>query len=255
MNRCVKLIPCLDMAKGRVVKGVQFEGLMDAGNPATLARRYAKAGADQLAFLEVTGTVEGREALLALLNEVSGLGVPLLAGGGVDSVESAQELVDAGASQISVSSAAVRTPELINALSDALGKEAVVVSCDVKTNPPGSASPRYEVTRSGGKEATGKDALEWVEEVERRGAGSIMLNSISTDGAQSGFDLEMLRAVRGRVGLKVIASGGVGSAEDFVAGAEEGADAVLAASVFHFGLVTVADAVEALANAGYRQCL
>lgn len=254
MTPCVELIPCLDMAKGRVVKGVQFEGLTDVGDPATLARRYAASGADRLSFLEVTGTPEGREALLALLREVSDLQIPLLAGGGVDSVESAEELVGAGASQVSVSSAAVKTPELIDALSQALGKDAVVVSCDVKTNPVDSGAPKYEVTRSGGKEPTGRDALEWVEEVERRGAGSIMLNSISTDGAQSGFDLDMLKAVRDRVGLKIIASGGVGDVDDFVAGAKEGADAVLAASVFHYGLVSVPDAIAALADAGFRPC-
>lgn len=284
MARCVEVMPCLDLRDGRVVKGVQFEGLTDVGQPLELAQKYARGGADVIAALEVSGTESGRLHLLELLRAASEEGTPLLAGGGVDSVESAAELIDAGASMVSVSSAAVRSPQLINHLSESFGSEAVVVSADVKTNVGTAAQaaedanhasdtsdsrsgagaphlegqkpvqPRFEVTVAGGKVATGKDALEWVEEVERRGAGAIMLNSISTDGAKGGYDIELLRAVKERVSIPVVASGGAGRTEDFLEGAREGADVVLAASVFHFGQVSVQEVQEALAGAGFREC-
>lgn len=254
MSRCVKVMPCLDLREGRVVKGVQFEGLRDAGDPEELAKKYASEGADAIAFLEVSGTQKGREHLLELLRAVAPLGVPVLAGGGVDSVESAEELIDAGATQISVSSAAVKNPELVDALAARFGSSAVVISADVKTNEAESSSPRFEVTTSGGKEATGIDALAWLEEVERRGGGGIMLNSISTDGAQTGYDLDLIKAAKEWVSLPLIASGGAGELTDFVEGARVGAEVVLAASVFHFGLIEVPDVRDALTEAGFREC-
>lgn len=251
MTRCVKVIPCLDLRDGRVVKGVQFQNLADAGDPGTLALKYADVS-DEVMFLDVTGSAESRRHMTALLAEVAGkTNTPLTAGGGVTSVESALQLLAAGANRVSVGSAAVRTPELIDSLVKNFGATAITVSVDVKENRSAD-KPRYEVTTGGGKTETGLDALDWLKEIEERGASAVLLNSISTDGAQTGFDLELLAAARGAVNIEIIASGGAGSLEHFPQAAQAGANAVLAASVFHFGLVEVEEVTQALSDAGYR---
>lgn len=252
MDRQVKIIPCLDLANGRVVKGVQFQSLTDAGDPDRLAARYGEEGASEVAMLDVMGSSASRQALLHLVKRFRAEStVPLLVGGGIRSVTDGEDVLAAGATRISVASAAVQSPELIDELSDRFGSDALVISLDVKENPPGGPGPRFEITTAGGKVATGLDALSWARQVERRGAGAIMLNSISTDGGQKGFDLPLLKEVRQVVDLELIASGGAGEVQDFIEAAKCGADAVLAASVFHYGTLSVEDVRLALQGSGY----
>ncbi len=248
MGRTVKVIPCLDMKEGRVVKGVQFEGLRDAGDAAELARRYAEQGADEIVFLDVSASNVGRRTMDELVRRATvEIDVPVVVGGGVDSVESAGRLLRSGATTVSVNTAAIRRPELIDEIAAEFGSQALMVSLDVRTG----IAPKFEVTTHGGRNGTGIDALEWAQEVERRGARSIMLNSIAEDGVQSGYDLALIEAVRQVVSIDLIASGGAGQIGDFVAAARSGANAVLAASVFHFGQVTIAEVKAALREAGF----
>lgn len=252
MTTLIQVIPCLDMNEGRVVKGVKFEDLRDAGDAVNLARQYFEQGADEIAFLDVSASTVGRRTMDTIISEATAdITVPIVVGGGINSIEEAARILNLGARRVSVNTAAIARPDLVSELAQNFGTPAVVVSLDVRTNPVGSDSPRFEITTHGGKRATGISALDWAQEVERRGGGMLMLNSIQADGVQTGYDLELIEAVREVVEVDLIASGGAGRVEDFVLAAQAGATAVLAASVFHFGVVTIPEVKTALANAGF----
>lgn len=251
MSTAIRVIPCLDVNNGRVVKGVNFENLQDAGDPVELARRYNAAGADEITFLDVTATTENRDTTYELVNSTAKQAfIPLTVGGGIRSVEHVENLLRNGADKVSISSAAVSNPQLINDIAHRWGAQVLVLSLDARTNPEMPSG--YEVMIKGGKEGTQKDAIEWVKEAEERGVGEILINSIDADGTRDGFDLEMIRAIRKVVGVPLIASGGAGEPSHFPPAIEAGANAVLAASLFHYGpddmISQVKDALEA---AGY----
>lgn len=248
MTVAVRVIPCLDVKDGRVVKGVNFEGLRDAGDPVELAHRYDAEGADELTFLDVSASVEGRGTTLEMVRRTAEeVFVPLTVGGGVRSAADVDELLRAGADKVGVNTAAVLRPEVINEIVDRFGSQVLVLSLDARRGPTPSG---YEVTTHGGRKGTGICAVRWVREAADRGVGEILLNSVDADGTKAGFDLEMLRDVRNAVGLPLIASGGAGAVEHFAPAAQAGADAVLAASVFHFGEFTIAEVKRAMAAAG-----
>jgi cyclase len=245
--RAVRVIPCLDVDGGRVVKGVNFLNLRDAGDPVELAARYDKEGADELVFYDITASAHGRDTMVEVVARTAEeVFIPLTVGGGVRTLDDARRLLRVGADKVSVNSAAVAEPDLINELSDTFGDQCVVVGIDVRRSPA-----RFEVYTHGGRVATGIDAVGWAEECEARGAGEVVLNSMDRDGTRSGFDVELTRRVVEAVGIPVVASGGVGHLEHLVEGAVAGgADAVLAASIFHFGEATVAAAKARLLAAG-----
>ena len=246
--RSIRIIPCLDVDRGRVVKGVNFVGLRDAGDPVELAARYDAEGADEIVFLDITASADGRRTMVDLARRTaSEVFIPFTVGGGVRSVEDARDLLRAGAEKVSVNTAAVERPQLGAALAWEVGAQCVVVAIDARRRPGGG----FEVYTRGGRTPTGIDAVEWARRVEGLGAGEILLTSMDRDGTREGFDVELTRAVTATVGVPVIASGGVGSLDHLVEGVVEGgADAVLAASIFHFGEHTIAEAKEALARAG-----
>lgn len=239
-----RIIPCLDVQDGRVVKGVNFVQIRDAGDPVELAKYYSDAGADELVFLDITATQEGRGTVADVVARTAEqVFVPLTVGGGIRTLEDFQRLLRAGADKISVNSAAVRDPELISRAAERFGSQCVVLAADAKLRPGG----RYEVMVEGGRRATGIDLIDWVQEAERRGAGEILLTSMDADGTKAGFDLPMLQKVTQTVGIPVIASGGCGSLNHFAEVFEQtGADAALAASLFHFGELTVGQVKEYL---------
>jgi cyclase len=243
----VRVIPCLDVDGGRVVKGVNFLNLRDAGDPVELAARYDKEGADELVFYDITASAHGRDTMVEVVARTAEeVFIPLTVGGGVRTLDDARQLLRVGADKVSVNSAAVAEPSLINELSDTFGTQCVVVGIDVRRSPT-----RFEVFTHGGRMATGIDAVAWAEECEARGAGEVVLNSMDRDGTRSGFDVALTRRVVEAVGIPVVASGGVGRLEHLVEGAVAGgADAVLAASIFHFCEATVAEAKARLAAAG-----
>jgi imidazole glycerol-phosphate synthase subunit HisF len=245
--RSVRVIPCLDVDVGRVVKGVKFVGLRDAGDPAELAARYDAEGADEVVFLDITASSDGRSTMVDVVSRTADrVFIPLTVGGGVRAVDDARALLRAGADKVGVNSAAVARPDLIHELATEFGAQCVVVAIDARRSPGG-----WEVYTHGGRKPTGLDAVSWAEEAARLGAGEILLTSMDRDGTRDGFDIELTRSVVDTVGVPVIASGGVGDLQDLVEGATEGgADAVLAASIFHFGEYTVAEAKAALAAAG-----
>jgi cyclase len=243
----VRIIPCLDVKDGRVVKGVQFLDLRDAGDPVEQAHSYDAAGADELMFLDITASHEGRGAILDVIARTAEVCfMPLSVGGGVRDVDSARRLLRAGADKVSVNTAAVEQPGLVAALADAFGSQAVVVAVDARKSPGGG----WEVFTYGGRRATGLDVETYAAEAVARGAGEILLTSMDRDGARSGYDLDLVSTVSRAVPVPVIASGGAGSAQDMAAAVLAGADAVLAASIFHFGVVSIAQAKAALAAAG-----
>ena len=246
--RMIRVVPCLDVDGGRVVKGVNFTNLRDAGDPVELAARYDRAGADELVFYDITASSDARRTMVEVVARTAEeVFIPLTVGGGVRTLDDARQLLRVGADKVSVNSAAVGRPELIDEIAAVFGSQCVVLGMDVRRRPAGG----YEVYTHGGRTATGVDALEWAAEAERRGAGEIVLNSMDRDGTREGFDLELTRLVCDSVGIPVVASGGVGRLEHLVAGAVEGgADAVLAASIFHYGEATVAEAKAAMAAAG-----
>lgn len=253
MGVAVRVIPCLDVDNGRVVKGVNFDDLRDAGDPVELAKRYSEAGADELTFLDVTASRQGRGTMLeAVRRTAEQVFIPLTVGGGVRSVDDVRELLRAGADKVSVNTAAIDNPGLIRELAERFGAQCVVLSVDARRVPAGAAPQPsgFEVTTHGGTRSAGIDAIEWARTGQQMGAGEILLNSMDGDGTKSGFDLELIEKVRAEVSIPVIASGGAGSAEDFPPAVRAGADAVLAASIFHFGEVTVAEAKAALREAG-----
>jgi cyclase len=244
----LRVIPCLDVKDGRVVKGVNFVDLRDAGDPVAQAAVYDQAGADELAFLDISASEENRATLLEMVaRTAASVFLPFTVGGGVRSVEDMRKLLLAGADKCSINSAAVARPELIAEAARKFGSQCVVVAIDAKRTGPG----RWEVFTHGGKRPTGIDALAWAERVESLGAGEILLTSMDRDGTGAGFDLELLAAVCRRVRLPVIASGGVGRLEHFVEGAAAGATGLLAASVFHFGRFRIAEVKAALKAAGF----
>ncbi|HHW10242.1 MAG TPA: imidazole glycerol phosphate synthase subunit HisF [Firmicutes bacterium] len=234
----VKIMPCLDIKDGRVVKGVHFVNLKDAGDPVAAARAYTEDGADELAFLDITATVEKRKTTLETVKKVAGATkLPLTVGGGIASVEDAQAVLAAGADRISVASAAYRSPELIDRLAAAFGPEKVVIAIDVdrSANTPSG----YEVYIDGGRTPTGTDAVAWAVEAVKRGAGIVLPTSKACDGAKNGYDLPLIKMLKDKVCVPVVASGGAGAPEHFLAAARAGADILLAASVFHLGEIRI----------------
>jgi cyclase len=250
MTLAVRVIPCLDVDAGRVVKGVRFTGLRDAGDPVELARRYDAEGADELTFLDVTASSADRETTYGVVRRTAEqVFIPLTVGGGVRTVADVDRLLRAGADKVGVNTAAVARPDLVAEIADRFGSQVLVVSLDVRRRTDGGAG--FEVTTHGGRTGTGIDAVEWAARVAELGAGEILLNSMDADGTQEGFDLELVRAVRAAVRVPVIASGGAGAAGHFPPAVQAGADAVLAASVFHFRQLSVGDVKEALRAAGH----
>jgi len=245
----VRVIPCLDVKDGRVVKGVQFVELRDAGDPVEQATAYDAAGADELMFLDITASHEGRGAILDVIARTADVCfMPVSVGGGVRAVADARALLRAGADKVSVNTAAVENEALIPGMADAFGSQAVVCAIDARGRPDGQG---WEVFTYGGRRATGLDVVEYAAQAVRRGAGEILLTSMDRDGAKTGYDVALLRAVSGAVGVPVIASGGAGRTQDLVeAVTEGGADAVLAASIFHFGEIGIGEAKQAMAAAG-----
>jgi imidazole glycerol-phosphate synthase subunit HisF len=248
--RSVRVIPCLDVDAGRVVKGVNFVGLRDAGDPVELAARYDAEGADELVFLDITASADARDTIVDVARRTADeVFIPFTVGGGVRTVDDARRLLMAGAEKVSINTAAVERPDLVTELAAEFGAQCVVVAVDARRTA-GDAS-RFEVTTHGGRTSTTLDAVAWAREVEGRGAGEILLTSMDRDGTREGFDLELTRAVSDAVGVPVIASGGVGTLAHLAEGViEGGADAVLAASIFHFGEFTIAEAKDELTRAG-----
>lgn len=244
-----RIIPCLDVAGGRVVKGVNFENLRDAGDPVELAKLYGDAGADELTFLDISASVEDRSTTLEMVSRTAEqVFIPLTVGGGIRDVSDVDQLLRAGADKVSINTAALGRPTLINEIADRFGNQVLVLSVDARR---ASTPSGYEVTTHGGRKSAGIDALAWIEEGISRGVGEILLNSMDADGTGAGFDLEMIRAVRAISHVPVIASGGAGNLEDFAAALDAGADALLAASVFHFGTFTIEQVKADLADKGY----
>ena len=248
-----RIIPCLDVTAGRVVKGVNFVSLVDAGDPVEIASRYNEQGADELTFLDITATSDGRDLILPIIEQVaSQVFIPLTVGGGVRQVSDVQRLLNAGADKISMNSAAVANPELVRAASDYHGSQCIVVAIDARRVETTTGEPRWEVFTHGGRKGTGIDAVAWAEKMAQYGAGEILLTSMDRDGTKSGFDLELTRRVSDAVPIPVIASGGVGNLQHLADGVTlGGASAVLAASIFHYGEYTIRQAKEFMAGQGF----
>ena len=248
-----RIIPCLDVHAGRVVKGVNFVALRDAGDPVEIARRYDEAGADEITFLDITASSDARDTILDVIARVADeVFIPLTVGGGVRQVEDVRKLLNAGADKVSINTAAVEDPALVGRAASRFGSQAIVVAIDARASAPG----RWEVYTHGGRKARGIDVIEWAARMAEGGAGEILLTSMDRDGTRSGFDLELTQAVTSAVNVPVIASGGVGSLEHLALGIEQGgADAVLAASVFHFGEITIPEAKRFLAARGIEMRL
>ncbi|MDZ7828614.1 MAG: imidazole glycerol phosphate synthase subunit HisF [Halofilum sp. (in: g-proteobacteria)] len=245
-----RIIPCLDIDAGRVVKGVQFESIRDAGDPVEVARRYDAAGADELCFLDITASSDDRETLVHVVEQVaSQVFIPLTVGGGIRSVEDVRRMLNAGADKVSINTAAVHDPELVRRAAEWVGSQCIVVAIDARrvSDDP----PRWEVFTHGGRRGTGLDAVEWAQRMAELGAGELLLTSMDRDGTKNGFDLELTRAVSDAVPVPVIASGGVGNLDHLSEGVTQGhADAVLAASIFHFAEYTIAEVKDRMATAG-----
>lgn len=254
MSVAVRVIPCLDVDAGRVVKGVNFAELRDAGDPVELARRYGAEGADELTFLDVTASSGDRATTYDVVSRTAEeVFIPLTVGGGVRTVDDVDRLLRVGADKVGVNTAAIARPELISEVADRFGAQVLVLSADVRRRrgEDGALVGGFEVTTHGGRRGTGIDAIWWCARAAELGAGEILLNSMDADGTKVGFDIELLAAVRAEVGVPVIASGGAGSAEHFVPAVAAGADATLAASIFHFGEVGIGEVKDALEGAGY----
>jgi imidazole glycerol-phosphate synthase subunit HisF len=268
MPVAIRVIPCLDVDAGRVVKGVNFAGLRDAGDPVELAAAYDREGADELVFLDITASAQRRDTMVDVVARAADqVFIPLTAGGGVRGVDDVDRLLRAGADKVSLGTAAVARPDLLTEVAGRFGSQCVVVSVDARRavlqrgdDPPAGstagfareqAQSRFEVTTHGGRQGTGMDAVDWARRAARLGAGEILLNSMDADGTQGGFDLELIAAVRDAVDVPVIASGGAGRAADFAPAVAAGADAVLAATVFHFGEIAIGEVKQALRAAGH----
>ncbi|MBF6134481.1 imidazole glycerol phosphate synthase subunit HisF [Nocardia otitidiscaviarum] len=253
MTLAVRVIPCLDVDAGRVVKGVNFQNLRDAGDPVELAATYDAQGADELTFLDVTASTGDRGTMIDVVTRTAEqIFIPLTVGGGVRTVDDVDRLLRAGADKVSVNTAAIAKPEVLREMSERFGSQCIVLSVDARTVPEGQepTPSGWEVTTHGGKRGTGIDAVEWAVRGAELGVGEILLNSMDADGTKAGFDLTMIRAVRAAVTVPVIASGGAGKVDDFAPAVRAGADAVLAASVFHFGDLTIKDVKDAMRTEG-----
>lgn len=254
MTLAVRVIPCLDVDAGRVVKGVNFQELRDAGDPVELARLYDAEGADELTFLDISASHEGRATTMEIVSATAEqVFIPLTVGGGVSSVEDVDRLLRAGADKVAVNTAAIQRPQLIEEIAQRFGNQVLVLSVDARRVLAGADSRTdsgFEVTTHGGRKSAGLDAIEWAVRAAELGAGEILLNAMDADGTTDGFDLDLIRGVRAEVSIPVIASGGAGAVEHFAPAVEAGADAVLAATVFHFGTLRISDVKGALAGAG-----
>lgn len=247
-----RIIPCLDVDRGRVVKGVRFVDIQDAGDPVEIARRYDAAGADELVFLDITASADGRETMVHVVEQVaSQVFIPLTVGGGIRSLADIDRMLKAGADKVSISTAAVQNPELVREAAEHFGAQCIVVAIDAKRVSAAGEAPRWEVFTHGGRTATGFDAVEWAQRMAAAGAGELLVTSMDRDGTKEGFDNELNRAVAEAVAVPVIASGGVGNLQHLVDGVLLGkADAVLAASIFHFGEYTIEQAKRYMAEHG-----
>ena len=250
MSLAVRVIPCLDVDGGRVVKGINFLDLRDAGDPVELARTYDAEGADELTFLDISASHEGRATTMEIVSRCAEeVFIPLTVGGGVSSTDDVDRLLRAGADKVAVNTAAIRRPELVAEIADRFGNQVLVLSVDAR-RAPGTDSG-FEVTTHGGRQSAGIDALEWASRACDLGAGEILLNAMDADGTQDGFDVDLIEAVRREVSVPVIASGGAGAVEHFAPAVDAGADAVLAATVFHFGTCRISEVKQAMATAGH----
>lgn len=252
MGLAKRIIPCLDVDAGRVVKGVQFVDIRDAGDPVEIARRYDKEGADELTFLDITASSDQRETMVHVVEQVAGeVFIPLTVGGGIREVADIRRMLNAGADKVGINTAAVFNPEFVKEAADRFGSQCIVVAIDAKQVSSGSEDRRWEIFTHGGRKPTGIDAIEWAQRMVSYGAGEILLTSMDRDGTRDGFDLALTRAISEAVDVPVIASGGVGNLEHLAEGITEGkADAVLAASIFHFGEFTVGEAKQHMAERG-----
>ena len=249
MTLSKRVIPCLDVAGGRVVKGVNFENLVDAGDPVELAKLYGEAGADELTFLDISASVEERSTTLDMVSRTAEqVFIPLTVGGGVRTAQDVDQLLRAGADKVGVNTAAINRPDLINEIADRFGDQVLVLSVDARR---GKTSSGFEVTTHGGRKGTGIDALQWIIDSTSRGVGEILLNSMDADGTRNGYDLEMISQVRKVTHVPLIASGGAGKLADFAPALQAGADALLAASVFHFQTFTISQVKDELSSQGY----
>lgn len=252
MTVAVRVIPCLDVDQGRVVKGVHFKNLRDAGDPVELASAYYQQGADELTFLDVTASGIGRATMVDLVKSTADqIFIPLTVGGGVRTPHDVDTLLRSGADKVGINTAAIANPLVIGDIAQRFGRQVLVLSVDARRSDAQGITSGYEVTTMGGRQSAGIDAIDWVKQAQELGAGEILLNSMDADGTRRGFDLEMIADVRKAVSLPLIASGGAGKAADFPPAVKAGADAVLAASVFHFGQVSVKDVKQALHAVGY----
>ena len=250
MSLAIRVIPCLDVDAGRVVKGVNFVNLRDAGDPVEMATIYDAQGADELTFLDITASSAGRETTYDVVRRTAEqVFIPLTVGGGVRTPEDVDLLLRAGADKVGINTGAIARPEVIDEIARRFGNQVLVLSVDARRSPEQPSG--FEVTTHGGRQSAGLDALEWVREAGERGVGEVLLNSMDADGTKDGFDLDMIRAVRAVTTVPLIASGGAGKPQHFIEAVEAGADAVLAASVFHFGELSVPDVKQALRDAGH----
>jgi imidazole glycerol-phosphate synthase subunit HisF len=250
VSLAVRVIPCLDVDAGRVVKGINFKELRDAGDPVELAKAYDAEGADELTFLDISASHEGRATTLDIVSRTAEqVFIPLTVGGGVSSVEDVDRLLRAGADKVAVNTAAIRRPELVAEIADRFGRQVLVLSVDARRAPDTDSG--FEVTTHGGRQSAGLDAVAWAMKAADLGAGELLLNAMDADGTQDGFDLDLIRLVRNQVSIPVIASGGAGALSHFAPAVDAGADAVLAATVFHFGTLRIGDVKRTLAGAGH----
>lgn len=252
MGLAKRIIPCLDVDNGRVVKGVQFVDIRDAGDPVEIAKRYDEQGADEITFLDITASSDDRETMVHVVEEVAGeVFIPLTVGGGIRTVEDIRRMLNAGADKVGINTAAVNNPEFVREAAEKFGSQCIVVAIDAKCVSAEGEPRRWEIFTHGGRKPTGIDAVEWAKKMVAYGAGEILLTSMDRDGTKQGFDLELTRAISDAVSVPVIASGGVGTLEHLAEGVTQGgADAVLAASIFHFGEYSIEEAKRAMAKAG-----
>jgi len=242
MTLATRIIPCLDVDNGRVVKGVNFQDLKDAGDPVELAKFYAQNGADELTFLDISASRDNKDTMLEVVKKTADVVfIPLTVGGGIKSVEDVDQLLRAGADKVSINTSAINNPELINQIAQRFGSQVLVISIDARRSNEKHAPSGVEVTTHGGTKSAGLDALAWTKEAVQRGAGEVLLNSMDKDGTKDGFDLELIKLIRPNISVPLIASGGAGKITDFYPAVEAGADALLAASVFHFKEIEIKD--------------
>lgn len=252
MSLAKRIIPCLDVDNGRVVKGVQFVDIRDAGDPVEVARRYDMEGADEITFLDITASSDDRETIVHVVEQVAEqVFIPLTVGGGIRTLDDVRRMLNAGADKVAINTAAVFNPEFVKEVTERVGSQCIVVAIDAKKVSAEGEPSRWEIFTHGGRKPTGLDAIEWAKKMTDYGAGEILLTSMDRDGTKIGFDLELTRAISGAVNVPVIASGGVGNLDHLVEGVSEGrADAVLAASIFHFGEYTIGEAKQRMAERG-----